>query len=77
MAEHDPSLDVVCPVCGAISKVKCASIKGNILSQTHVERRHLAEGKCHSEGLVGGTTQMYKSQRVPVLTKVGVLKLRS
>ena len=51
MAEHSPSLDFSCPVCGAIPKERCASIKGNFLSESHVERLYVKQGRRYPSDL--------------------------
>jgi hypothetical protein len=46
---NDPSLEVECPVCGAMPNKKCAMMSGNFCSESHIERCHIAENLRHLE----------------------------
>lgn len=47
MADYDPSLEVECPVCGAMRKEKCAMLSGNFCSESHIDRYYVAEYQHH------------------------------
>jgi hypothetical protein len=42
MADHDLSLEYECPICGAQEMQKCATLRGNFRSESHIERRWIA-----------------------------------
>jgi C4-type Zn-finger protein len=63
MAEHNPSLDFSCPVCGAIPKERCASIKGNFLSASHNERSNAKQDRCHASGYRKNDRQMSQARK--------------
>jgi hypothetical protein len=49
MARNDLSLEIECPVCGAMPKEKCAMLSGNFCSESHIERCYIAENRRHPE----------------------------
>jgi hypothetical protein len=63
MAEQNPSLDFGCPVCGAIPKERCASIKGNFLSEPHNERANVKQDRCHASGYGPNDRQMSQTRK--------------